>query len=369
MDLARFFEIIKNYKCIMIFGAKWDAHNTYEAITAKGFEAECYVVSSREGNISLLDGKPVRHLNEISEKNKQEGLIIVSQRHGLADEMKALLSKEGFQNIITRPYQFVTPMTEKQKKYLMSDNICSAKDFCETHPAKKDDNIGICIYVVTSHANLHKGEKKFESKYSKYIQAGAKISDKRMEECEFSDDTGDNISELNGYFCELTAGYWIYKNDCVNDYVGFYHYSRGMDLTDEEVETIAASHVDLVLPFPYMCRYRWKDTLNAVAATRTRILQSLKNIKPEYICAAESFYDNKLFYAGNVLFARKDVFCHYYEWLFAVLKECQKIAEEKQEIIFKREWGYYGEILLNIYVNYHVSEYDRVLYADMKALC
>ena len=33
-----------------------------------------------------------------------------------------------------------------------------------------------------------------------------------MKKNTIGDDTGDNISELNRYYCELTGIYWIYKN-------------------------------------------------------------------------------------------------------------------------------------------------------------
>ena len=44
------------------------------------------------------------------------------------------------------------------------------------------------------------------------------------------DNTGDNISDKNKMYCELTAQYWAWKNDDA-DYYGFFHYRRYLNFS------------------------------------------------------------------------------------------------------------------------------------------
>lgn len=44
------------------------------------------------------------------------------------------------------------------------------------------------------------------------------------------DDTGDNISFKNPFYCELTAHYWVWKNESLSDYGRLYALSPTSEL-------------------------------------------------------------------------------------------------------------------------------------------
>jgi len=71
------------------------------------------------------------------------------------------------------------------------------------------------------------------------IQVGAELH-KDLDLCALKDNLGENISEMNGYYCELTAHYWVWKNAKKYypnlKYVGFCHYRRWFDFgADAEI--------------------------------------------------------------------------------------------------------------------------------------
>lgn len=55
------------------------------------------------------------------------------------------------------------------------------------------------------------------------------------------DNSGDNISNQNEYFGELTGLYWVWKN-CKEykptDIIGFIHYNKGFQLSDQALKSI-----------------------------------------------------------------------------------------------------------------------------------
>ena len=77
----------------------------------------------------------------------------------------------------------------------------------------------IKIYVV-----CHKPSYVPENPYLYPIQVGTALNGTKLPGMRH-DDEGDNISQKNKTYCELTAQYWAWKNEDA-DYYGFFHYRR-----------------------------------------------------------------------------------------------------------------------------------------------
>ena len=103
---------------------------------------------------------------------------------------------------------------------------------------------------------IHKPDKVYGDKVYMPIQVGKSLSEFNLG---FQgDNTGDNISEMNSMFCELTAHYWAWKNLKDVDYIGLCHYRRyfarrkyintlGSCITEKEIRKILKQY-DVILP-------------------------------------------------------------------------------------------------------------------------
>lgn len=361
--IIEWFEKLLNFEHIMIFGTKRGAIDTYLYVREAGADIDCYLVSERLDNPLFIDNKPVKTFRDINENIKKNGLVIISQIYENDKLMRNILFKSGFENVISSAVQITNRLIDKQKEYCLSflSDMKAVNDFKEVKTV--NDNVAkkVTIYAVTSQGNVHKSTKTYKSKYIKYIQAGAKLSNSRI--CDLTDESGESISELNPFYCELTAGYWIFKNDRISDYVGLYHYSRGLDLDDFEIKKVIKSDIDAVLPFPYITRHEMVTRTGLIAAEI--ILNAIEKISPDYLQTAERYLMGKIFFAGNIVFSKKKIYCQYYDWMFKILGECIEICKRKSFSLGSRVWGYYGEHLTNIFFIHHIKEYE-ILYSEVQ---
>jgi len=205
--------------------------------------------------------------------------------------------------------------------------------------------------------------------------------------CPLADNTGDNISDKNDSFCELTALYWIWKNTGGQDYVGLLHYRRHFNMSDKlrhedqwgnicypnineqylkenvlndaQAEKLC-SEFDIILPQKWDVRRSGKWTsiydhyMNAdhhFIKDYEAALAILRRKYPEYIPYIDSFNAGASAYWCNMFIMRRGLFDKYCAWIFDILflleKELDISHYNTQE---RRVFGYLAERLSNIWL-------------------
>lgn len=219
-----------------------------------------------------------------------------------------------------------------------------------------------------------------------------------LESNTIGDDTGDNISDKNRYYCELTGIYWIWKHyKEIGDpkYVGFMHYRRhfifndevfrsyvpmekherpyakinvgnmydgyidDFGLSDKNVRQVVEKY-DAILPVSCDLRFMGihsirEDYVKLIPGTKEKDLNTLvkvvKKVAPEYsrILEMRLTKPDKRCYQSFVL--KKEIFFDYCNFLFRVLSEVEKhVNVSHYSINGKRTMGYLGEILFDTYM-------------------
>ncbi len=168
------------------------------------------------------------------------------------------------------------------------------------------------------------------------------------------DDTGDNISNKNPYYCELTAQYWAWKNlQCRN--VGLCHYRRYFEdiFTEERLDDIFNNY-DVILPRPFVHSVRGGSILHKLITILTIedvaiFLLVIKKLYPEYEQAVVDYMKGNLDIPYNMFVAPKNLFDKFSEWQFSILFECEKYVRLSGYSRLRRLFGYFAECLWGIY--------------------
>lgn len=171
------------------------------------------------------------------------------------------------------------------------------------------------------------------------------------------DNTGDNISEKNDSYCELTALYWAWKNLKDVDYIGLCHYRRYFDIKEDDIiKVISKNEVILgesnVLSIPiYDELVRW-TSFEDVAI----FFDSLLEIYPKYEKHIIDFYFmSNRFPRCNMFIMTKKMFDDYCEFVFGILSLCEKRLRSAPHTRQRRVLGYLAETLIGLWVNYNTK--------------
>lgn len=214
------------------------------------------------------------------------------------------------------------------------------------------------------------------------VQVGAE--GKELIENYTPDNTGDNISKLNPYFCELTGLYWAWKN-LDADYIGLVHYRRYFTeskkipkeedkkfecvLTKEQLEE-KLKNVDVILPkkrkyYIENLYSHYEHTMYVEPLEKTRKI--IQDKYPEYLDEFDMLHKRTSAHMFNVLIMRKDILNEYCTWLFDILFELQKqIDESKYDSFHARFYGRISELLLDVWINKNQIKYEEIKVIDMQ---
>lgn len=283
--------------------------------------------------------------------------------------------KKSKLDIIIKKHPYLFCLNDSLKT--SSEDRLAMKEFLEnkfpnqsSFEIKSDKNVEIDVCY-------HKEFPLIKNEILKPIQVGASLSEVDLGISK--DNTDDNISEKNPYYCELTALYHMWKNSNA-DYVGLMHYRRLLDLScgnirwyndfpqniDEilslnksAVNTVMSDY-DIILPMKRTIQqsssvYNYYNKRHYISDL-DRVLEIIQQKYPQiYDTAVDVCKNSKELYLYNIFISTREFLDEYAKWLFDILgileSEIQQEVE-KRDVFQQRVYGFLAERMFTIYVEY-----------------
>lgn len=198
------------------------------------------------------------------------------------------------------------------------------------------------------------------------------------------DNTGENISTLNPYYCELTGLYWAWRNlDC--DYLGLVHYRRyftkmtkkynesinidDVVLNRHEIEQLLESSEVIV---PKRRKYyietlysHYDHTFDGTHLDLARTMIEMKS--PEYLPSFEKVMKQRSGYMFNMFIMKKELADDYFTWLFPILDSMYERMDLSGLTDFEaRLFGRVSELLFNVWLDKNNLKIKEVSFMYME---
>lgn len=203
-----------------------------------------------------------------------------------------------------------------------------------------------------------------------------------------TDDTGDNITEKNKNYGELTQQYWVWKNympTADNEYVGFCQYHRFLDFELTESLGQEAYQPILALEFPLedlLKKYTEENIYNYIKdydivlpakivfggsnytqyanchkkEDLDKALEILARLYPNYIKTAQEVLQEEEMYIYGAFIMKKSLLNEYLQWIFNILTELDKVSDWTDYDEYNRRTpAFIAERFLNVWLKYNIE--------------
>lgn len=351
---------------LYIFGAHSRAQTTCVYLQKLRPELEVlgFLFDDDEKNPDCILGHPVLDLREGIELDTSARVYLGIRGVGFAHASEALQSA-GFSDIIPVDVELDR---ELRMQYMKQSYVEQGREFSllENLPV---DGEAVQAQIGIAHAfgdgaleNLPK-----LASYETYVQAGTSLDGERAADCRFYDNDGDNISDKNRQFCELTALYWLWRN-CSAEWIGLEHYRRRFILPEDW--TARLGQVDAILPVPLYVYPSLEG--NFVARHKKQVwemaIQILSVQHPDMQEAATEYFSKQGCYSPcNMLIARREVLDNLCSWLFPMLFDLEERVGMLEDSYQNRYPGFVSERFISFFFWYYRDKYN-VVYSEKNFL-
>jgi hypothetical protein len=172
------------------------------------------------------------------------------------------------------------------------------------------------------------------------------------------DDTGENISDLNCYYGELTGLYWLWQNLDYDGNIGVCHYRRFFIDSDRRILSEAdydriLSGYDIITSKAIRIDEPYRDYYGRAHNIRDLEQEGevIRELYPQDYPVFEQVMNGHMHYFGNLLVTSKKRFDDYCAWLFPIFAELGgRIDVSAYDDYHKRVFGFLSEQLLLVWI-------------------
>ncbi|MBO6300201.1 MAG: DUF4422 domain-containing protein [Lachnospiraceae bacterium] len=353
---------------LAIFGAQGYALGAYEALRALYPRriVPFFIVSKIGNNAPKLGGVPVKEIaavsSEMSKEDKQNLEVVIATPENVQPEIEETLENYGFRHYSRldseRWGELMKMFHIKLDRFLP----LSALPVGYNKPFTR-------IYMAKSHKDRPLKNMVSLPDYIFPLQVGMAYADIKI--ADLADDKGENISEKNCNYSELSGLYWIWKNKLCSEgtpegvegqYCGLAQYRRMLVFSEDDLLRLQDNDVDVVLPYPmpYEPNIHAHHERYLKDADWTALLTALRELQPEYAEYFPQVLEQRYLYNYNVILAKKAVLRDYCAWLFPILERTEELSDPKGSERADRYIGYMGETLETLYFMKNAAELNIV---------